>query len=210
MSVKRINARTWDSTGRLFPSSAGVNCELNLRYSFTGTEQQKQYVHHGKENKIGDAIHRELQKDFEERFGDKVEVEKYISHDIDGLTINGKVDIVLNGKLIIEIKTVKPGEGKEVDPTHVKQVQWYMGVLGIKKTVVSYFDRQNGIHINSFEVDYDEKMFLAIREKFQRVVNGGPRLRSDNRECKFCPYSYTCPNYKRPQWKKKGEKETAE
>jgi CRISPR/Cas system-associated exonuclease Cas4 (RecB family) len=195
-------SRSFSMKGKIFPSSGGVGCELKLNHLFIGTEEKKQYNHHGIEDRIGNAIHREIQNAMKLRFGDNVEVEKPISYTILDLQINGKVDLVLKNQLIIEIKTVKSSEGKSPEAEHIKQVQWYMGVLGLKKAVISYFNRENGIHLNTFEVTYDEKVFEYIKGKFQRVIEGRG-LKSDIRECKFCPFSWTCEQYKPPQWSKK-------
>lgn len=204
IKTKKLADAKFNSTGKLFPSSSGVNCELFLRYNFTGAEKNIDFVWHGIENKIGDAIHAQIQKSFKEHLGDKVEIEKYITIVIEGLKINGKVDMILDGDKIIEIKTVKANEGKEPAPEHIAQVQWYMGVLGLKKAVISYFNRENGIHIQSFTIEYDERAFEKIKEKFARVIRGDKNLRSDNRECKYCPYKKICPSYKFvPKWTKK-------
>lgn len=204
IKTKKASDAKFNSEGKLFPSSSGINCELNLRFAFTGAEKIVDFVWHGIENKIGDAIHAQIQKSFKEHFKDKVEIEKYITLEVEGLKINGKVDMILQGNLIIEIKTVKASEGKEADPSHIAQVQWYMGVLGLKKAVISYFNRENGIHIQSFDIEYDERAFQKIQEKFARVIKGVANLRSDTRECKYCPYKNICSQYKPvAKWQKK-------
>ena len=79
-----------------------------------------------------------------------------------------------------------------------------MGVLGLKKAAISYFNRENGIHIHTFEIDYDEKAFEKIKEKFAKVIRGDKNLRSDTRECKYCPYKNICKFVKHvPKWQKK-------
>lgn len=197
---------SFNSKGKIFPSSSGVNCELNLRYSFTGTEKSYDFIWHGCENKIGDAIHAVIQNQFIEAFKDNVEIEKYITHIVEGIKINAKVDIILLKKQIIEIKTVKSEEGKEPDPAHIKQVQWYMGITGLKTAIISYFNREKGTHINSFEIEFNQREFDKIVEKFARVIRGDKNLRSDTRECKFCPYKKTCSSYKAvPKWGNKKE-----
>ena len=165
-------ATGWKSTGKLFPSSAGVECELNLRFGFTGADKSIDFIWHGCENVIGDAIHEYIQSNFKDAFGEKVEVEKYITLEVEGVKINGKVDIILEGNKIIELKTIKSTEGKEPDPTHIKQVQWYMGVLKLPKAAICYINRENGIHIATYEIEYDERAFERIKEKFARVIKG--------------------------------------
>jgi len=202
--VNRKKAEKWRSPGKIFPSSAGVSCELKLRYDFTGADKSIDFIWHGCENIIGDAIHDYIQTNFKDAFGEKVEIEKYISLVVEGVKINGKVDIILEKNKIIEIKTVKATEGKEPDITHIKQVQWYMGVLGLNKAALCYINRENGIHINTFEIEFDERVFEKIKLKFARVIKGVKDLRSDTRECKYCPYKKICPSYKPvPRWVKK-------
>lgn len=202
IKTKKRKEEGFRSTGKLYPSSSGVNCQLKLRYDFIGAEKSLDFIWHGAENVIGTAIHNWIQENFTEHFGDKVQIEKYITHVVEGLKINGKVDIILNNNKIIEIKTVKSSEGKEPDKSHIAQVQWYMGVLNLPKAAISYINRENGIHINTFEIDFDEVQFNRIVEKFAAVIRGDKNLRSDNRECKYCPYSKICSSYKKPSWKK--------
>lgn len=210
ISVARIKSRKIDTTGKIWPSSLGDNCELALRYLFEGATQEKKYTHHGKENKIGDKIHDEIQKDLTFRFGDKVEIEAKIKHIVEEVTISGKIDAILNKQLIIEIKSISQDDfdnKKKFDAKHrkyIRQVQWYMGVTGIKKSVLSYFNRVNGIHIVTFDVLADEAVFSLLVDRISRVIKKKGLL-PDTRECQYCPFSYVCPSYKRPQWTKKSD-----
>jgi len=191
----------WKSTGRVFPSSAGTNCELKLKYDYLGTDKKKDFIWWGCENKIGNAVHDWLQSNFIQKFGESVEVEKWVNYKIGEVKINGKLDILLYKKKVIEIKTVKIEEGKKLKREHVMQLHWYMGVLGLTEGYISYFGRENGIHIKTFKVDFDQKMFDHIVRKFSRIINNAKDLRPDTRECKFCPYSYKCPSAKiTPRW----------
>jgi len=193
----------WKSTGRIFPSSSGINCELNLRYGFLGTDKKSDFTWYGCEFKIGDAIHEYIQNTFKQKFGKRVKVESWASYWVEDVKINAKIDLILDNKKIIELKTVKAAEGKEPKSKDIKQVQWYMGVLKLDKAVLSYFNRENGVHISSFEIEFDQIAFDAIRNKFARVINGAKDLRSDTRECKFCSYSWKCPEAKYyPKWGK--------
>jgi len=193
----------WKSAGRIFPSSAGVNCEVKLRYSFVGENKKSDFIWWGCENKIGNAVHDVIQNNFRQKFGEKVQIELYISYVVEGVKINAKVDLVLNGNKVIEIKTVKSTEGKELKQEHAKQVQWYLGVLGLKNGYVSYFNRENGIHIKTFKVEAEPKVFEHIKEKFAKVIRGDKNLRTDTRECEYCQYSWKCPSADRtPRWAK--------
>jgi len=198
---KRDRDESFKSVGKIFPSSAGTNCEQKLRYSFDGTDKKMDFVWHGCENRIGDAIHEWIQRNFIYQYGDKVEIEKWVEIEVEGVKIRGKVDIVLAKKKVIEIKTVKDKPIRKPDLTHVKQVQLYLGILGLKKAVISYFKRENGLHLNSFEIDFDQVMYDRILDKFAKVIQNR-QLRTDTRECRFCPYSWTCSSYVRPQWGK--------
>lgn len=197
LAIKRTKKRNlkWKSTGKLFPSSSGVGCELQLRYDFLGEEKEIDFVWHGCENIIGNAVHKWIQDNFIEQFGNNVEIEKYVTKIVEGLKINAKIDIILKKKTIIEIKTVKDTEGKEPKKKDIAQVQWYMGVLGLDKAILSYFRRENGIHINSFEIPFDQGKFDRIVEKFAKVIRGDKNLRSDIRECGYCNYKVVCPNF---------------
>jgi len=186
---------SWKSTGKVFPSSAGTNCEQKLRYDFLGEDKELDFVWHGCENKIGNAIHDWVQENFVQHFGDKVECEMWVTKYIEGLRLNGKVDIDLNKKTLVEIKTVDTKKYKGIDPPHEDQLQYYMGALGRDKAILSYINRVNGIHIESFEIEFDKARYERIIEKFAKVIRGAKNLRTDTRECPFCPYKKKCSSF---------------
>jgi len=198
--AKRTNGKFRYSKGKIFPSNLGMGCEQNLRYGFLGTEQKKDFIWAGCANVVGNAVHDFIQNNFKDAFGDEVIIEKYITKEIEGVRINGRVDMILNGRLY-EFKTVNKDKfSGEPDKKHLKQIQWYMGLLKKDKTVLSYFNRSDGLHLDSFEIDFDQKVYDNIVDKIKRVIKG-KHLKTDTRECRFCPYSWTCESYKRPSWK---------
>jgi len=189
----------WKSTGRIFPSSSGVNCEVKLKYDFIGANKELNFIWHGCENKIGDVVHKFHQDNFKAKFGERVKIEQYAPYYVEGLKINAKYDILIDDKTLIDIKTVKKDEVEKNHKKNTRQMQWYMGVLKLGKSYLSYFNRENGIHLKTLQVDFEQKVFDHIVDKFARVIRGAKNLRADTRECKFCPYTYTCEYYKK-QW----------
>lgn len=177
--------------GKVFASSAGEACEEKLRFQFLGTKKKFKDIWHGKEAKIGDVIHDEIQKDLKKKFGDRIEIEGVYPLEVEGVTINCRIDAIMNKELVMEFKTCKDSEGMKPKKEHILQANFYMGVTGIKKAVISYFKRSNGLHIGSFHIDYDAKMYKDVVGKFKRVING-KFLKHSNKFCKFCPYSYKC------------------
>jgi len=190
---------SWRSTGRIFPSSAGTNCELKLKYDFLGTDRKSNFIWYGCEYKIGNSIHEWIQNNFKEKFGKRVKIEKRMSYYVEGIWIHGKYDILLDDIYLIEIKTVKESEVAKNHKKNIRQVQWYMGVLKLNTAYISYFNRENGVHLRTFKIDFDQEVFNHTVNKFARIINNAKDLRSDTRECKYCYYSWKCPDYKK-QW----------
>jgi len=195
ISKKRKKGDIFYSEGRLFASWCGQTCEKQLRYNFDGVEKIIDDPWPGHEAQIGNAVHEEIQKDMELAFGEDVEIEQYYPITIAGVRINCKIDAILNGDTVIEMKSCKDSDGREPKPEHYQQLQFYMGVTGIKKGVLSYFKRSNGRHRNSFTVDFDPDVYATILDKYERIVNN-ENLKVDQTSCRFCPYVHLCEDAK--------------
>jgi len=193
LTQKRKKANIYYSKGKIFASASGVNCEYYLRYLFDGTEKKSDFYWWGHEAQIGNAIHDEIQSDFRHSYKDKVKIETYQAFKIGDITINAKIDLIKDDR-VIEFKTVKDEEGREPREKDYMQLQFYMGVTGLNSGTLSYFKRSNGVHINSFDVQFDEKVFRDIVEKFERVLEN-KELREDKSECQYCDFKYCCPKF---------------
>lgn len=194
ISQKRISKSYFKTEGKIFASSAGELCEWKLRHGFLGVLPVIDEPWPGKENKIGDAIHEQIQEDLRNQFGKKVEIEKFVSTYFGKLKVNCKIDAILHAfkePQILEIKTCKDSEGKTPKREHFYQLQLYLGATGFKKGLLSYFKRSNGLHINTFEIEFDPQIYEEIKDKYIRVQEERD-LVANTKSCKFCGYKHVC------------------
>ncbi len=86
-----------------------------------------------------------------ERRGLRVELQKPVIFDYDGLRFEGglRVDLLVNGKLVVELKSVE-----KLAPVHAKQVLTYLRLLGLPLGLLINFGA------------------ATFREGCKRIVNG--------------------------------------
>ena len=61
----------------------------------------------------------------------------------------------------------------------------------MKSGRLSYFKRDSGLHMITFIIEFDEKLYQDCKDKIKRIVDGKDLIR-DNSDCKFCQFNTTC------------------
>ncbi len=144
---------------------------------------------------LGQAIHEKLARVLTNLYGEifEVEVEARTVVDIDGelIRIVGRADIVCRRlNVVIEVKTC--GEIPSRPYTiHVRQLQYYLNLLGINNGVLLYFSRDGDLRAFAIKRDrgYEEEMIQRARALYYCLKRGRPpRPEKIPFLCNTCPY----------------------
>ncbi len=111
--------------------------------------------------------------------------------------ILGRIDGRL-GDVVYEIKSVRGLEGiTEPKPSHVVQVNTYLGMLSLREAVLVYVDQETGER-REFRHEFSETLFemtlrraRGIWESFLEEVPPDPE--PNPKECGECPFRAYCP-----------------
>lgn len=138
--------------------------------------------------------------------GHTIEVEKKVQKEVDIFSIEGRVDVVLDG-IPIELKTVNRIPS-EPDEEHLYQLLIYMNFLGKTKGLLVYLSMTD---MREFEIELIEKNRIRVNDKEREIqeVNDEFLFRLAKRvkegknympfnECNKCWMARECPMYITP------------
>ncbi len=145
----------------------------------------------------GEDVHERYQKYFED-MGILVESERTLKND--AYRIKGKADAIIelnNKEYIVELKSINgisASKLKKPKPDHVKQINLYMFMTGIKEGFILY-ENKNNQEILNFKIDYKyskiEPMLIAMESILNNIRNNKLMPKKvDN--CAACPFYRLC------------------
>lgn len=118
---------------------------------------------------------------------------------------DGIIKIKGEGSFILEIKSMNERGFKEIlkkgcQQTHFQywaQCQAYMGMSGLKEAILLVMNK-NDQRLFAEKIPYDDRLYLALLEKTQRIMNastipkGFTLFEKPNFVCSWCPYREKC------------------
>lgn len=145
----------------------------------------------------GEDVHERYQKYFED-MGILVESERTLKND--AYRIKGKADAIIkldNKEYIVELKSINGISASKLTkpkPDHVKQINLYMFMTGIKEGFILYENKNNQEMLN-FKVDYNyakiEPMLIAM-EKILNSIKNNELMPKKMDNCAACPFYKLC------------------
>jgi len=113
----------------------------------------------------------------------EAEIEKEITKEIDGWTIKGRIDAILEEGIVVEIKFMRASPERTALPHHVEQLRLYLWLTGLEKGVLLYVT-PDGIYEHVITTPLkDEQVRMLLREEQT------PRW---DWECQYCSWSSFC------------------
>lgn len=101
---------------------------------------------------------------------------------------------------LLEIKTSEYNSFKDLNnpkEQHIDQVKCYCALLGLKKALVLYVERNNG-ETKCFEVNVSDEEIQEVYDRISRVIQSvedqvaPPKLPSGDYWCTYCKYKQRC------------------
>ncbi len=142
---------------------------------------------------LGIIIHKGIQDMIVESLnGSKVEIEKSIvrTFEIDGkvITLKGRVDILVDDKILYEIKTMNRFSGN-IPEHYTKQIQIYLNLLNLDvgKLVIVNLDGASSKKFYTYDVKREE---IDLEELLRKCIN--LEIEPMEWECKYCSYNLVC------------------
>jgi len=134
----------------------------------------------------------------------EVSSEQKLSYQIGNVLIEGRYDNIITVKIsdtkeevmLIEVKTTADLDKiKEPKPEHIMQLNFYIGLVGLKEGYLLYIDRKN-YRYKIFKIKYKKELFdqlvkRAIALHYSLVNNILPD-REVGFRCKYCPFKNIC------------------
>lgn len=192
--------RKWSTKGKIYISTLlATDCDKQLRWIFDGAETDPIVDEWpGLENEIGTLVHDLIQKSLLQ-MGGVASIEHKISIEVEGVKINMKTDGLFANGNVLEMKTLGPKDYDLKMPREkdVMQANFYLGILSKPKAIVSYFKRDNGKHIKSFQIDFDREKYKKVITRIVNIIRD-KNLRFSKRSCRFCKYTKHCKEKGRP------------
>jgi len=197
-----------------------VNCIRMVYFDFVNTERKRNYIYPYEEivTEVGNTIHSIIQK----RIPCIDKEEKIKITDVFAFPISFRMDIHLNDKTLIEIKTIDALPDKP-KPEHMKQAIMYAYFLNRFKNynidlVQLLYVSRGKIDIKVFDIPITtqllDKVDISIKEYINDLkrhidMNVPPPLTNkyiDKNKCFFCDYSYICQTTSNIKYKTYSEK----
>jgi CRISPR/Cas system-associated exonuclease Cas4 (RecB family) len=184
------------------PSALGsVNCARALAYERAGVLPAPNFTiwSYGY-FELGHLIHNLVQGKLHRRMGARFQSE--VSIQIPSLNIGGSADGVIDGKYVLEIKTIgAKGYSNLRAPkrAHIDQVHLYMMALNIPRALTLYVNRDN-LSTKEFFVRFDAKHLTRLLGRIAEIeskldTDQLPDREVDPYDCGECKFAHVC----RPQ-----------
>jgi len=127
---------------------------------------------------VGEFVHRGVLQWFEEYY--EAEIEKEITKELDGWTIKGRVDAILDDKFLVEVKFMRASPEREPLGHHKLQLRLYLWLTDLEKGVLLYVTPE-AIYEHTIDIPFtDEQVRMLLREEQT------PRW---DWECGYCSWS---------------------
>lgn len=216
-SVKRDSPR---EKGKLWASDLGRKCLRQHWYNFNTPEHGEKLEGHTKFKFLYGNLLEETVLYFAEEAGHTVQYQQHeVEHELDGWTIRGRMDAVIDN-VLVDVKTTSSYGFKRykdgIDSTndsfgYIPQLGFYAAFSDfdgpISDTGFVWIDKQNG-HIqytrcdtpNREELEQAARNIIEVVDKGEHQVARGyatkPYGKSGNMAlpigCAYCPYKYQC------------------